>query len=291
MRQHGHEDLHILIAAAAPEAQGLAREVGHAIEARRVVEARLRLPGPFLPALLEEPAEAAVGVGPASLSQGLVAVLGPQLTTRQAGAAAIARRLEFLDDRLPVGLHPVAVAIRRRIKPGPQCAVVEILWQRPGKACRLAAGQHVRDGSRAHPDRHGDLVPRQGVIVTVPKNVLDVHHADSLHRALAFRFDTRTGLTGMEETGHLGDPAGRLATPLGRAGSGSDQDRQMLRIRRQVSRNHRQVFQESPSNVVGIAVKCARILHFALVWLERRCIFRLIEEIVQASSHRSCSLR
>ena len=35
MRQHGHEDLHILIAAAAPEAQGLAREVGHAIEARR----------------------------------------------------------------------------------------------------------------------------------------------------------------------------------------------------------------------------------------------------------------
>ena len=159
MRQHGHEDLHIRVAAAAPEAQGLAREVGHAIEARRIVEARLRRPGPGLVTLLEEPAEAAVGVGLASLSQGFVAVLGPQLTARQADATALARRLELLDDRLPVGLHPVACATRHRIEPVPQCPVVEILWQRPGKACRLAAGQHMRDGSRAHPDRRGDLVP------------------------------------------------------------------------------------------------------------------------------------
>ena len=58
MRQHGHEDLNILVAATAPEAQGLAREVGHAVEARRVVEARPGLPGPFLPVPVEEGAEA-----------------------------------------------------------------------------------------------------------------------------------------------------------------------------------------------------------------------------------------
>lgn len=55
----------------------------------------------------------------------------------------------------------------------------------------------------------------------------------------------------MEETGHLRDPVDRLATPAGRARSGPNQDRQMLRIRRQVR-------QESPSSVPGITVKCRR---------------------------------
>ena len=69
---------------------------------------------------------------------------------------------------------------------------------------------------------------------------------------LPSRSATRTGVTGLEETGHLGDPVGRLATPAGRARRGSDQDRQMLRIRRQMR-------QESPSSVPGITVKCRRI--------------------------------
>ncbi len=47
----------------------------------------------------------------------------------------------------------------------------------------------------------------------------------------------------------------------------------MLRIRRQVSRNHRQVFQESPSNVVGFAVKCARILHPGTFTLREDVLF------------------
>ena len=200
MRQHGDEDLDILLAAAGAQAQRLAREVRQAPKPRRVVEAHLRRRGPAPQTLVEQRAEAAVGIGLAPQGQSLVAVLDPELAPGQPGAAALARRGERFDDRIPVGLHPIAVRTRRRVEPALESLIVEIVRQRPGQPRRLGPGEHMRDRPRAHPDRGGDLRTRQRKIVTVPENVLDLHHAGPLHRAPAFSIRTsdRSGRVGRE---------------------------------------------------------------------------------------------
>ena len=100
MGQHRDKDLHILLAAASAQRQRLAGEVGQAVEPRRIVEAHLRLPATVAEALLQPRAEPAVAVGRAAPRQRLVAVLDPELAPGQPGAAALARRLEFFDDRI-----------------------------------------------------------------------------------------------------------------------------------------------------------------------------------------------
>ena len=101
MRQHGDEDLDILLAAAGAQTQRLAGEVGQAVKPRLVVEAHLRRHGPAPQTLAEQRAEPAVGIGLAPLGQGFVAVLDPELAPRQPGAPALAGRGERFDDRIP----------------------------------------------------------------------------------------------------------------------------------------------------------------------------------------------
>ena len=165
-----------------------------------VVEAHLRRHRSTPQTFAEQRAEPAVGIGLSPLGQGLVAVLEPELAPRQPGAAALARRGERFEDRIPVGLNPIAVRTRRRIEPAPERLIVEIVRQRPGQPRRLGPGKHMRDRPRAHPDRGRDLRPRQRKIVTVPENVLDLHHAGPLHRVPAFsiRSSDRSGRVGRE---------------------------------------------------------------------------------------------
>ena len=151
------------------------------------------------------------------------------------GRQARARRGERFDDRIPVGLHPIAVRTRRRVEPALESLIVEIVRQRPGQPRRLGPGEHMRDRPRAHPDRGGDLRTRQRKIVTVPENVLDLHHAGPLHRAPAFSIRTsdRSGRVGRESaprTAHRPPPGN------GRSGQvqGLGPDGQMLRNRGQI---------------------------------------------------------
>ena len=235
MRQHRDEDLDILLAAAGPQRQRLAGEVGQAPKTRRIVETHLRRLGPAPQTLAEQRAEPAVGIGLALLGQRLVAVLDPELAPRQPGAAALARRGERFDDRIPVRLNPVAVRIRRRVEPRAKRRIVEIVRQRPGQTRRRGTGKHMRDRPRAHPDRGRDLRPRQRKIVAVPQNVLDLHRAGPLHRAPAcsIRSSDRSGRVGRESA-----PRTARRTPPGNGPSGQVQslgpDRQMLRNRGQI---------------------------------------------------------
>ena len=112
------------------------------------------------------------GIGLAQQGQSFVAVLDPELAPGQPGAAALARRGERFDDRIPVGLYPIAVRTRHRVEPALESLIVEIVRQRPGQPRRLGPGEHMRDRPRAHPDRGGDLRTRQRKIVTVPENVV-----------------------------------------------------------------------------------------------------------------------
>lgn len=85
-----------------------------------------------------------------------------------------------------------AVARRWRVEPLAQRIVVEIVRQRPGQTRRRGAFQNMRHRARAHPGRRRDPVARQAETVTLPKNVLDVVHADPLHRAPPPRFGRST---------------------------------------------------------------------------------------------------
>ena len=80
---------------------------------------------------------------------------------------------KLFDDRIPVGLNPIAVLTRRRVQPRPKRLIVEIGWQRPGQPRRLRPGKHMRNRPRAHPNRICDLRPRQRQIVTVPENIIE----------------------------------------------------------------------------------------------------------------------
>ena len=185
VRQHRDEDLDILLAAPGAQAQRLAGEVRQAPQPRRVVEAHPRLPAVPLQPRPEPGAELAVAVGRIAARQRLVAIFLPQLKPGQPGAAALAGRGERLDDRIPVGLRMAAVALRRRIELLPKRIVVETLRQRPGQTRSRRALQNMRHRPRAYPGRRHDPVACQAKTLTLPKNVLDVVHADPLHRAPA----------------------------------------------------------------------------------------------------------
>ena len=60
---------------------------------------------------------------------------------------------KLFDDRIPVGLNPIAVLTRRRVQPRPKRLIVEIGWQRPGQPRRLRPGKHMRNRPRTHPNR------------------------------------------------------------------------------------------------------------------------------------------
>ena len=110
------------------------------------------------------------------------------------------------------------VLTRRRVEPRAKRLIVEIVRQRPGQPRRFRPGKHMRDRPRAHPDRGGDLRLRQRKIVTVPENILDLHHAGPLHRAPAFsiRSSDRSGRVGRESAPRTASSAASRAM----AGSG-----------------------------------------------------------------------
>ena len=109
---------------------------------------------------------------PAPLGQDLVPLLDPELAPRQPHASALAGRGERTDDRIPVGLRPFAVLVRRRVEPRPMRLIVEPGWQRLGKTRRGRPSKHMRDRPRAHPGRRCDLRARQPKIVTKEPRVL-----------------------------------------------------------------------------------------------------------------------
>ena len=98
----------------------------------------------------------------------------------------------------------VGVASHARIEPRAKPLIVEIVRQRPGQPRRRRPLENVRDRARAHAHGGRGLRPRQAELVTVLKNLLDVHRANPLHRALPPRIDPVIDQAGSGENRHLG---------------------------------------------------------------------------------------
>lgn len=98
----------------------------------------IELPAP----LAIESAEARVAVAPLGI---LLAVLLPQQLQGHAAP------LELPVDHLEVGLCPVPAPDHRRIQPGLQLRIVQVLGQWPHEPRRLGSRHHVVHRGRAHP--------------------------------------------------------------------------------------------------------------------------------------------